>query len=48
MQAVRTPKGRQRVLDLLEYIEDPQKRFPPPPGTMNAEYTVVEKAPKLE
>ena len=47
-EAVRTPEGRQRVLDLLDYIEDQQRRYPPPPGTFSADYSAVKKTLGLE
>ena len=47
-EAVRTPEGRQRVLDLLDYIERQKKRYPPPPGTFSADPREVKRALGLE
>ena len=37
-QAVQTADGRQRVLDLLDYIERRQASHPPPPGMFSPDY----------
>jgi hypothetical protein len=42
-QAVRTPEGRQRVLDLLDYIERQQASHPPPPGMFSPDYRKVKR-----
>ena len=42
-EAVRTPEGRQRVLDLLDYIERQQASHPPPPGMLSPDYRKVKK-----
>ena len=47
-QAVRTPEGRQMVLDLLDYIEDQQARHPPPPGMFSPDYRKVKPMLGLE
>ena len=47
-QAVRTPEGRQRVLDLLDYIERQQASHPPPPGMFSPDYRKVKKMLGLE
>ncbi len=47
-QAVQTPEGRQRVLDLLDYIERQQASHPPPPGMFSPDYRQVIKMLGLE
>ncbi len=42
-EAVKTPEGRQKVLDLLDYIERQQKRMPPSPGRFSPDYGKVKK-----
>jgi hypothetical protein len=41
-QAVQTPQGRQKVLDLLDYIERQQLSHPLSPGTFTPDYDKVE------
>jgi hypothetical protein len=47
-EAVRTAEGRQKVLELLDYIEHQRTLYPPPPGTFSADYSAVKKALGLE
>jgi hypothetical protein len=47
-QAVRTPEGRQMVLDLIAYIERQQTDHPPPPGMFSPDYRKVKKMLGLE
>ncbi len=47
-EAVQTPEGRQRVLDLLDYIERQQSRRPLPPGMFTPDYGKVKGMLGLE
>jgi hypothetical protein len=47
-EAVRTPEGRQMVMDLLDYIERQQARYPPSPRGFSPDYRKVIKMLGLE
>jgi hypothetical protein len=47
-EAVKTPEGRQRVLDLLDYIERMQKSRPKMPGVFSPDYRKTKKMLGLE
>ena len=47
-EAVKTPEGRQRVLELLDYIERRQARMPKVPGIISPDYRKVKKMLGLE
>jgi hypothetical protein len=47
-EAVKTPEGRQQVLELLEYIGQMQKRTPKTPGMFSPDYRKAKKMLGLE
>jgi len=47
-QAAKTPEGRRQVLDLIEYAEEMQSRWPRSPGTFAPDYRKVKKMLGLE
>ena len=47
-QAVKTPAGRQQVLDLLEYIQQQRQQMPPTTGFFSPDYTKTKKMLGLE
>ncbi len=47
-EAVKTPEGRQQVLDLLDYIERQQSRMGQAPGMFSPDYRKVKKMLGLE
>lgn len=47
-EAVKTPEGRQKVLELIEYSVQMQKRMPQTPGTFAPDYRKVKKMLGLE
>ena len=47
-EAVKTPEGREQVLELLEYVEQMQKRMPKAPGVFAPDYRKVKKMLGLE
>jgi HEAT repeat protein len=48
LEAVRTPEGRQMVLDLLDYVKQRQEKYPPPPGMISPDYHKAKKMLGLE
>ena len=47
-EAVKTPKGREQVLELIEYVDQMQKRMPQAPGVFAPDYRKVKKMLGLE
>ena len=47
-EAVKTPQGRQQVLNLIDYIEDTQKRSPRPPWVVSPDYRKAKELLGLE
>ena len=48
LEAVKTPEGRQMVLDLIDYIKRRQKKHSPPPGMVSPDPDKVKTMLGLE